>query len=149
VRDYVEAIQWFESDSKEKPLAWEWANGKKLHVHHRVMDTHGHAIDAEEGVDYFKKYRFPWDADDAAFQEKEGLRYREAKKSDLGSVRDAIGELLVPVKVEGGLAARMRVFRTCVETRGEFENVRYPQTSSGMAERPSQERPMTYRKHCL
>lgn len=145
VREYAETVDWIESDSEGKPLCFEWANGKALRIHKRIMDTFGsnayhfragHA--QEPGVDFFDAYK------------QNGLTFYPANKSNLGAVRDEIGEQMVPSRLVLGdqerMAPRFRVFRPCVETRSEFENVRFPE---GDAERPGDEKPETYRKHCL
>lgn len=157
--DCVEYIYWIESDSDEKPQAWEWANGKSLRVQMRIMDTHGKAINSEEGWDYFETFRqrrraskelrefFP-----SAPEMLAGLHYYPAKKGSLSleNARDALGGLLSPeliaVGQESHLRPRERVFRTCQEYRNELESVRYPE---GDVERPGQEKPLTYRKHLI
>lgn len=145
VREYAETIEWIESDSHDKPLAFEWADGKPLRVHKRVMDTFGANAyhfraghTNEQGVDFFDAYK------------KQGLSFYPANKSHLGAVRDEIGELMVPSRVvladKETLVPRLRLFRTCTEMRSELENVRYPE---GETERPSDEKPQTYHKHAI
>lgn len=141
VREYAEAIEWIESDSEDKLPNWRWANGKKLDVKYRYMDTHGLAANSDEGVDFFEAYR------------GRGLFFQPATKGHaaLAFARDAIGALMKPVPVtmpDGSekQRARFKVFRTCPELISEYQNVRYPE---GDAERAADERPMTYRKHVL
>ncbi len=142
ITTYAEAIKELESDSTEKDLygngCFEWANGKKLVVHKRIMDTYGHAADAREGQDYFAAYA------------QHGIRFYEAKKSDLAAVRESVAEALASkptiIAERNVTDAQMKVFRPCIETQKEFETIRYPE---GDVERRSQERPVTYHKHCL
>ncbi len=143
VREYAETLKWLESDSDNKPFAWDWANGNVLHVHRRIMDTHGRAANSDEGVDYFAAYRGYEDAIGHPFT------FSPAKKSEqaLASSRDWIAELLLPEKLPDRSRPRLRVFRTCVETKDEFENVRFPSVEA--VERPGQEKPETYQKHML
>lgn len=139
-KSYAAIIEWLESDSDDKPANWAWANGKKLHVWQRYMDTHGSAANSDEGTDYFEAYR------------NHGLDFTPAKKGSaaLESARDAIGAALLPRTFYVGeieyQLPKHRIFSTCPETINEFKNVRYPE---GDAERHADERPMTYRKHCM
>lgn len=141
VAQYACAIEAIESDSTEKPSWFDWARGKKLKVYYRVMDTHGHAVNSDEGKDYFETYR------------KHDLHFWPALKGEtrLAVARDSIGTALLPITYtnsngESFRQSALRVFDGCVETISEFERVRYPE---GDPERPADERPMTYRKHCL
>jgi len=140
VREYSECIDWFESDSKMKPKAFEWSNGKRLRIIKRFMDTHGTAANSDEGVDFFAAYR------------NHGLMFYKAMKSQqsLSAARDIIGEHMLPSDVlvgeEWKKLPRSRVFKTCFELRKEYVNVRYP---SGDVERSGQEKPKTYRKHLI
>lgn len=139
VKECSENIKWLESDSRDKPD--NFLPGRSLKVFRRVMDTHGKAINAEDaGEDFFKEFR------------KNGLSYQPAKKSSqiLQVARDRIGRMLTADKVVSaqGISSlpRLYVSLACPETRDEFENVRY---ASGDIERPSEEMPITYRKHLL
>lgn len=141
VAQYAHVIKWIESDSEDKPAAFRWAKGKKLKVYYRTMDTHGAAVNSEMGKDFFESYR------------EHDLDYWPALKGEvrLAAARDSIGAALLPVTLtppdgQSYKQGRMRVFDECVETIDEFERVRYPE---GEPERPTDERPMTYRKHCL
>lgn len=140
VAQYAHVLKLIESDSTDKPREFEWSSGKKLTVYYRVMDTHGAAVNSDEGRDFFETYR------------KHGFIYRRALKGEvrLAVARDAIANLLLPVEITIGSSTstrgKLRVFEGCDETIDEFERVRYPE---GNPERPADERPMTYRKHCL
>lgn len=48
VAQYAWAIKWLESDATDKYPWFEWANGKKLSVYYRTMDTHGLAVNSDE-----------------------------------------------------------------------------------------------------
>jgi hypothetical protein len=131
----ADTIKWLESDSTDKPSAWDWCRGKKLHVYYRVMDTHGSAANSEEGVDFFKAFS------------RHDLTYYPAKKGQqiIAAARDWIGERMLPEQLtDGAQLTRFRVFNTLQHTRFQFANVRYP---SGVVERQRQERPETYQKH--
>ena len=138
VREYAECIDWIESDSRTKPEAFSWANGKPLRIIKRFMDTHGTAANSDEGADFFAAYR------------KYGLQFYPAAKSSqaLAAARDRIGEAMLPTAIMVGdevqRVPRRRVFTTCHGYRRELMNVRYP---SGDIERSGQERPKTYAKH--
>lgn len=140
VFEMADAVRLFESDSMYKPSPFDWACGKKLKIYQRYMDTFGSGADVKEGTDYFKAYR------------EEGLVFQPALKSQgrIGAARDEIGHQLTPVEITMGNSvqwrAPMRVFEGCEETIREFERVRYPE---GEPLRPSDEKPLTYRKHCL
>jgi len=140
VREYAESVLWLESDSEDKPQPFEWCRGKNLKIYYRTMDTHGSAVNSDEGVDIFESYR------------RHGLIYQSALKGSirLETARDRIADALLPKEWQIGdrivQLPRMRVFEFCSETIAEFQNVRFPE---GDAERPSDEKPMTYRKHCL
>lgn len=140
VAQYCEALKWLESDSLDKPSPFDWSRGKQLHVYYRVMDTHGAAVNSDEGKDYFDTYR------------SHGFNYFSALKGEvrLAVARDLVGNSLLPLEITTAtgksIRSRMRVFEGCAETIDEFERVRYPE---GDPERPSDEKPMTYRKHVL
>ena len=140
VAQYSGLLKWIESDSYDKPESFDWSRGKKLHIHYRVMDTHGAAVNSDEGKDYFETYR------------SHGFNYFSALKGEvrLAVARDLVGNSLLPLEITTAtgksIRSRMRVFEGCVETIDEFERVRYPE---GDPERPSDEKPMTYRKHLL
>jgi hypothetical protein len=140
VAQYCEGLRWIESDSWDKPIALDWSRGKRLHVYYRVMDTHGAAVNSDEGKDFFETYR------------RHGFNYYSALKGEvrLAVARDEIANALLPVEITTGSGkstrSRLRVFEGCAETIDEFERVRYPE---GDPERPADERPMTYRKHLL
>ena len=80
------------------------------------------------------------------------LNFQPARKSEdiLAAARDCISHMLRTDRVmtEYGeqQLPRLYVWNTCSDTRWEFENVRYP---SDKIERPSDERPKTFRKHAL
>lgn len=91
--------------------------------------------------DFFESYR------------KYDLHFWPALKGEvrLATARDSIGNALLPLTCSPSNGpsfkqGALRVFDGCIETISEFERVRYPE---GDAERPADERPMTYRKHCL
>jgi hypothetical protein len=140
VKQYCALLEWIESDSYNKPMSFDWAQGKKLHIHYRVMDTHGSAVNCDEGKDYFDNYA------------RHCFQYFSALKGEvrLAVARDSIGNALLPLEITTAsgksIRSRMRVFEGCVETIDEFERVRYPE---GDPERPADEKPMTYRKHVL
>ena len=140
VAQYCALLKWIESDSWDKPISFDWLCGKKLHVYYRVMDTHGAAVNSDEGKDYFETYR------------RHGFNYFSALKGEvrLAVARDEVANALLPVEITTGsgksTGSRLRVFEGCAETIDEFERVRYPE---GDPERPADERPMTYRKHLL
>jgi hypothetical protein len=142
-RDYAEAIQLFESDSKNKPVPFEWARGRKLSVAgRRFMDTFGKATYSDEGQgeDYFDSYLR------LGNELKINLNFRPALKGsdNLGKAYDSIARKLMPSQGDG--PPRMRVFETCIETIDEFENVRFPE---GEAESARDEKPISYQKHAL
>ena len=133
----ADTIKWLESDSLDKPAAWDWCRGKRLHVYYRVMDTHGSAANSEEGTDFFQTLA------------RHDLTYYPAKKGQqiLAAARDWIGTRLLPERLSDGTNyVRLRVFDTLQYTRFQLSNVRYP---SGVVERQRQERPETYTKHQL
>lgn len=140
VAAFADAIDLLESDSLNKPVPFDWARGKKLRIHQRYMDTFGSAANSDEGSDFFAAYR------------KYGLHFQPAIKgsNNLATARDAIGRRLIPVEITTGHGtakrAPMRVFEGCNETIKEMERVRYPE---GEPLRPADEKPLTYRKHCL
>ena len=140
VAQYAGLIKWIESDATDKPEQFRWANGKCLTIYDRVMDTHGAAVNSDEGKDFFESFR------------SHDLYYQPALKGEvrLAVARDEIGAALHPIEYSTGSntfqRSKLRVFAGCIETISEFERVRYPE---GEAERAADERPMTYRKHCL
>ena len=141
VAQYAWAVKWIESDSASKPKAFAWAHGKKLTIYYRTMDTHGAAVNSDMGKDFFESYRL------------HDLHFWPALKGEarLATARDSIGNALLPLTCtpsngESFRQGALRVFDGCIETISEFERVRYPE---GEPERPADEKPMTYRKHCL
>lgn len=138
VSEYADAIKMLEGDSMFKPEPFEWARGKKLRVHERFMDTFGRAANSDEGEDYFETYA------------KYKLMFMPALKGEknLAKAQDEINRMLKARVDEHGRPALsiMHVFRGCKEIIGEFQNVRYPE---GDPMKPGDERPVTYRKHCL
>lgn len=141
VAQYAYTVKWLESDATDKPRCFEWANGKKLTVYYRTMDTHGAAVNSDMGKDFFESYRL------------HDLHFWPALKGEarLATARDSIGNALLPLTCtssngESFRQGALRVFDQCIETISEFERVRYPE---GEPERPADEKPMTYRKHCL
>lgn len=141
VPQYAHVVKWIESDATDKPRCFEWANGKPLKVYYRTMDTHGAAVNSDMGKDFFESYRL------------HDLHFWPALKGEarLATARDSIGNALLPLTCtpsngESFKQGALRVFDGCIETISEFERVRYPE---GEPERPADERPMTYRKHCL
>lgn len=157
-RDYADAVQLFESDSECKPSPFRWARGKRLHVHRRIMDTYGKASNSDEGdgEDYFATYRrlgVEMTKKAVATQRpamQVNLNFDAALKGEnnLAKAYDSIGRALAARKDAGGFGAppAMRVFEECYETIDEFENVRY---SEETPERLSDEKPVSYQKHCL
>lgn len=153
-REYAEWIQFFESDSEEKPEPFRWARGKRLFVHRRYMDTFGKAANSDEGEDYFETYRrigtelTKLSINNASMAVN--LNFTPALKGhdNLAKAQDSIARALMPQMVNGapGGPPLLRVFNNLYETIDEFENVRFPE---GEAERPVDERPITYQKHCL
>ena len=117
---YCEALKWLESDSLDKPSPFDWSRGKQLHVYYRVMDTHGAAVNSDEGKDYFDTYR------------SHGFNYFSALKGEvrLAVARDLIGNSLLPLEITTAtgksIRSRMRVFEGCAETIDEFERVDTP-----------------------
>jgi len=154
--DYAEAIQLFESDSESKPEPFEWARGKRLSVRRRFMDTYGRASNSDEGEDYFETYRnlgvkLTKKAIVAGKSTEEvNLHFETALKGEdnLSKAYDGIARALMSRKYADGETAppAMVVFRECIETIDEFENVRFPEEE---AETLRDEKPVTYRKHCL
>lgn len=140
VKDYADAVEFLEGDSEDKPYPFEWARGKKLKIYQRYMDTFGKGADSDEGVNFFRSYA------------KHGLYFQPATKGQgpLDAAHDEIGRQLLPVQITIGdqviQRPQMRVFEFCYETIREFERVRYPE---GEPLRPADEKPVTYRKHCL
>lgn len=140
VAEYSDAVDLFESDSERKPTPFEWANGKKLTIQARYMDTFGKGANSDEGPNYFETYG------------KYGLFFQPANKSqsELADARDEIGRQLLPIEIRSNeqiiWRPRMNIFENCHECINEMERVRYPE---GEAERPSHEKPLTYRKHVI
>lgn len=163
VRDYVQAIQLFESDSECKPAPFEWARGKRLKVHRRLMDTYGKASNADAGdyEDYFDQYRkigmeFSKEAINRP-SEQVNLHFDAALKgqNNLAKAYDSIGRALQS-RIDAPPA--LRVFADCYETIEEFENVRYPKSEKKRGDdfgldvgagKDAGERPISYQKHCL
>jgi hypothetical protein len=153
-REYAEWIQFFESDSAEKPEPFRWARGKRLVVSRRYMDTFGSAANSDEGEDYFETYRrlgaelTKLHLNDASMTLN--LNFTPALKGhdNLAKAQDSIARALMPQQRAGENDGppRMRVFNNLLELIDEFENVRFPE---GAPERPVDERPITYQKHCL
>lgn len=137
VAQYVEVVKWLESDATDKPMGWEWANGKKLTVFQRVMDVAGKAFKSEDGEDYFDKYRMA------------GLDFLPAPKSEAINAAsvDTIGKMLSGTTPDFSVDwPQLRVFNGCVETISEFQSVRFKE---GDPERNSDEKVFTYRRHAL
>jgi hypothetical protein len=140
VRDYAEAIQFFESDSENKPIPFRWARGKKLILGgRRYMDTFGSGANSDEGEDYFEAYRR------IGNELKINLNFQPALKGhdNLAKAQDSIGRKLMPSDQGPPI---MRIFADCYELIDEMEQVRFP---SGDAEKPADERPITYQKHVI
>jgi hypothetical protein len=139
VKEYSETIHWLESDADDKPYHW-WP-GQKVTVFKRIMDTHGSAVNSDEGEDYFRTYR------------KYKLNFFPAKKGHdiLATARDEINRLMLPQKVVSPTGKvqflpQMYVSTACPQTKDQLENVRFP---SGEAERLSDERPETFVRHLV
>ena len=154
-REYAEWIQFFESDSNEKPEPFRWARGKRLFVHRRFMDTFGSAANSDEGEDYFETYRrLGHELTRASINNASmavDLNFTPALKGhdNLAKAQDSIARKLMPQQNERGEnigAPRMRIFNNLFELIDEFQNVRFPE---GEAERASDERPISYQKHEL
>lgn len=117
VEQYCALLKWIESDSMEKPLPLDWSRGKKLSIYYRVMDTHGAAVNSEEGRDYFESYR------------RHGFNYFSALKGEvrLAVARDEIAKALLPLEITTGegksIRPRLRVFEGCAEVIDEFGRV--------------------------
>lgn len=145
VKEMCDVIDLFEGDSMDKPAPFDWCRGKRLRIYQRVMDTYGIGANSDEGVDFFESYR-------KHKSNGRAIVFQKALKGEqrLGAARDAIGKLFQPVKVTIGdkssMQAPCQVFEFCHETIREYENVRYPE---GSAEKASEEKPMTYRKHLI
>src|SRR5260221_949284 len=132
-RDYAEAIQLFESDSEYKPSPVEWANGKRLQVRRRFMDTFGKAANSDDGdgEDYFESYlRLGVELTQKAIKDGKGteqvnLRFDPALKGhdNLAKAQDSIARALAASK-QG--PPRMHVFENLYELIDELENVRFP-----------------------
>src|SRR6266436_7936631 len=107
-RDYAEAIQLFESDSENKPTPFEWANGKRLVIRRRFMDTFGKAAYSDEGdgEDYFDSYRrlgielTQKAVKDGKATEQVNLHFDAALKGhdNLAKAMDSIARALAPSK---------------------------------------------------
>ena len=139
-RDYAEAIKLFESDSEYKPSPFLWAKGKKLHVGgRRFMDTFGSGANSDEGEDFFETYRR------LGNELNINLNFQPALKghNNLAKAQDSIARALMPT-LQG--PPILKIFADCDELIEELENVRFPE---GDPERPSDERPLTYRKHVI
>lgn len=141
-REYAEAMDLIESDSMRKPPAFWWANGHKLTIYDRYMDTHGSAANSDEGEDYFATY--------AKYRVNgEYLFFNAAKKGEqiLAVAVDTIRDLMSSnILVAGVKQPGIVIFEGCYEGIREFRNVRFPE---GDPTRPAHEKPLTYRKHIL
>jgi hypothetical protein len=162
--EYAEAIEWLESDSDNKIECFRWAQGRKLKVFKRVMDTHGSAANSDqENEDYFEAYR------------SQGHRLRKNKRSDFSlnfepAIKGHNALEKAVDKINGDFSGRVEgesrepgpprghVFEGCEETILEYENVRFPapkpktsfdEQKEGVASKESEERVITYRKHCI
>jgi hypothetical protein len=164
-KDYAAAIQLFESDSQYKPAPFEWANGKRLVVRRRFMDTFGKAANSDEGdgEDYFESYRrlgielTKKAIVDSKGSEQVNLHFDPALKGhdNLAKAQDSIARALAPSK-QG--PPRMRCFNNLYELIDEFENVRFPKGTrrpgddfglEGTAGREMDERPITFQRHVV
>lgn len=140
VKEYCDALDFFESDSMDKPSPFDWSRGRKLKVYQRYMDTFGKAANSDEGPDFFETYR------------KHGYHFQPATKgtNNLAAARDSIGAAMIPVEITTGSStiwrAPFRVFFGCDEVIKEYERVRYPE---GEPLKPKDEKVLTYRKHCI
>jgi hypothetical protein len=154
-REYAEWIQFFESDSEEKPEPFRWARGKRLFVHRRYMDTFGKAANSDEGEDYFETYRrIGHELTKKCINNASmavDLNFTPALKGhdNLAKAQDSIARALMPQQDHAGANAgppKMHVFNNLYELIDEFENVRFPE---GEPEKLSDERPITYQKHVI
>lgn len=154
-REYAEWIQFFESDSEDKPEPFLWARGKRLFVHRRFMDTFGSAANSDEGEDYFETYRrlgFELTKKEVARASwSVNLHFDPALKGhdNLAKAQDSIARHLMPQQNANGEnmgPPQMRIFSTLHELIDEMENVRFKE---GEAEKISDERVVTYQKHCI
>lgn len=166
-REYGEWIQFFESDSEEKPEPFRWARGKRLFVRQRFMDTFGSAANSDEGEDYFETYRrIGQELTKKCINNASmavNLNFTPALKGhdNLAKAYDSVARTLMPQQDEKGSnigPPRMRIFNNLYETIDECENVRFPRgrpmpgddfTLDGVAARPADEKVISYQKHCL
>lgn len=166
-REYAEWIQFFESDSSDKPEPFRWARGKRLHIPRRYMDTFGSAANSDEGEDYFETYRRV--GKELTLQSlgnnsmQVDLNFTPALKGhdNLAKAQDSIARSLMPQQDQMGNNVgppEMYIFRNLYETIDEFENVRFPKskpkpgddfTAEQSAKREIDEKVVTYQKHCL
>lgn len=137
----ADIVKWIESDSESKPACFSWAEGHKLKIYKRVMDTHGSAINSESGgQDFFRTFS------------DLGLEYYKAHKSEQinSRSRSSLSRLLTPVAMTIGnetwMQPQLRIFRGCRELRAELEDARYPE---GEILKMADEKPETYRKHAI
>lgn len=164
-RDYAEAIQLFESDSEYKPAPFEWAQGKRLVVRRRFMDTFGRAAysDEGEGEDYFESYRrLGIELTKKAIaagkgSEQVNLNFDPALKGhdNLAKAQDSVARQFLPSAQGPPLR---RIFSNLYELIDEIENVRHPKKRPMPGDdfglehtggRPADEQIVTYQKHCL
>jgi hypothetical protein len=163
-REYAEWIQFFESDSEQKPEPFRWARGKRLYVYRRFMDTFGAATNSDEGEDYFETYRKlghklsqPAEllkrVSDIGATEASlllNLNFTPALKGhdNLAKAYDSVSRALMPQQDASGkqFPPLLTIFDNCEECIDEAENVRFPE---GEPEKAVDERPITYRKHVL
>jgi hypothetical protein len=168
-REYAEWIQFFESDSQDKPEPFRWARGKRLHVHRRFMDTFGSAANSDEGEDYFETYRrLGVELTKRAIVTNKGsyqvsLNFDPALKgsNNLAKAQDSIARAMMPQQDSTGRnigPCHMVIFNNLFELVDEFENVRFPKgrpkpgddfTAEGMAQRDTDEKVVTYQKHVI
>lgn len=161
--EYSEVIEWLESDSAAKIECFRWANGKELHIYKRVMDTHGSAANSDqENEDYFEAYRSNGYRLRREKRKSFSLNFEPAIKGHnaLEKAVDTInGDFSGRIEGQGGAVGppRGHIFEGCEETILELENVRFPKNDprtafdlkDGTATRESEERIISYRKHCL
>jgi hypothetical protein len=154
-REYAEWIQFFESDSNDKPEPARWARGKRLFIQQRYMDTFGSAANSDEGEDYFETYRrIGHELTKASISNPSmavNLNFTPALKGhdNLAKAQDSIARALMPQQDAAGnnvAPPRMHIFENLYELIDEFENVRFPE---GSPERIADERPITYQKHVI
>ena len=154
-REYAEWIQFFESDSQDKPDPFRWARGKRLFIARRYMDTFGKAANSDEGEDYFETYRrLGYELTKASINNASmavNLNFTSALKGhdNLAKAQDSIARALMPKQNQAGENIEppaMHIFNTLTELIDEMEMVRFPE---GEAETLKDERPITYQKHVI